>query len=98
MVADGVLEVNEGAIVHERRHHRDVTQRCGPKQVPVVGIPCDLLEPKVLIGFWPIELHVPEDWYDLWNTNDMLAEVAEHLIGRASYAVTLHAPSLSEEE
>src|SRR5262249_24393072 len=59
---------------------------------------CDLLEPKVLIGSRPIEHHVPKGWYDLRDTDDMLAEVAEHLIGRAGHAVTLHTPGLPEEE
>src|SRR5215510_1637116 len=98
MVADGVLEVDEGAVVHERWHHRSVAQWCGPKQVPVVRVPRDLLEPKVLIGSRPIEHDVPEGWDDLRDTDHMLLEVAEHLIGRTGHAVTLHAASLSEEE
>src|SRR4030095_13979103 len=98
MVADGVLKVDEGAVVHERRHHCSVAQWRGPKQVTVVGIPRDLLQTKVLVGSWPIEHHVPEGWYALGDTDQMLAEVAEHLIGCAGHAVTLHAPCLPEEE
>src|SRR5712691_11039118 len=84
--------------MHESRHHRGVAQRCGAEQVTVVGVPCDLLETKVLVSSRPIELHVPEGRHDLWDTEHMLAEVAEHLIGLSGHAVTLHAPGLPEEE
>src|SRR5262245_11844284 len=98
MVTDGVLEVDEGSVVHERRHHRSVAQWRGPEQVTVVGVPRDLLEPKVLVSSRPIEHYVPEGRHDLGDTDHMLAEVAEHLIGLAGHAVTLHTPSFPEEQ
>ena len=58
MVADGVLELDEGAVVHESQHHRGVAQGCGLEQVTRIGVPRYLFKPKVFVGSRAVESYI----------------------------------------
>ena len=101
MMPDGVFDPGEGSIVKERRLQRRIAKRGTAELVTVVRVAGNLLQAKVLILVRTIKNHVPQadtkQWGDLRNTDVMHLEVAEHLIGVATYAVTRGAPSFAKE-
>ena len=54
------LEVHEGPVVHEGRHHCIIAQWCGAKRVAILGFTRHLLEPEIFVCTGAVEGHIPE--------------------------------------
>ena len=84
MKANRVVESREGAIVEERRRDGEVAQRGRAELVAVGAIAGRLLEPEILVLARALEDHVAladaERRRDLRHADDVLFEVAEHLV------------------
>ena len=68
----------------QRRRHREIPKRRGAEFGLVRGIARDLFQAEIFVGTGPIEDHVPgagaEPWRDLRHPDDVLGEIAEHLV------------------
>src|SRR5262249_49030476 len=93
-----VFELCESPVVKECRLERHIADRRSAKSVPVTGITGDLLEAKVFVLARAIESHIACERRDLWNPDDVLIKVAEHLVGGARDLVTIDAPGFAKEK
>src|SRR3954454_21306370 len=102
MMSDRVLQSPECAVMEEGRLHGSVAQRRRSKAVAVGGIAGDLLHAEVLVASRPVEDHVafsdPESRSNLRDPDDVVFEIAEHLVRRSTYGVALDAFRLPEKD
>ena len=98
MMADRVLDVSKRAVVHEGRLHGDVAQWRRAKLVAVGRIPADLLAAEVLVHSWSVEEVVGHQRRNLRRTDNVVLEIAEHLVGLGGDAVALDALCCAKEQ
>src|SRR5260221_5905916 len=98
MIADGVRQAGERAVVHERWLQRDITQRRSAKPVAVRWVARDLLTAIVFIGAWAIKDNVAQLRRDLRNPGDMVLKVAKHLIRLSGNAMAHDTAGLTEKQ
>src|SRR5215470_17095113 len=93
-----ILQPCEGAVVKEGRLQRDVADWRGPKLVPVIRVTGDLLQTKILVLTRAVERHIPGDGSNLRDSDNVLREVAEHLVGRTRNLMAVNTPRFAKEE
>ena len=80
----------ERAVVEEAGCDGEIPQRRRPELVPIRRIARDLLEAEILVASGAVEQHVAraraEVRRDLRSADDVLCEVAEHLVRRPATA------------
>src|SRR5438309_9923513 len=100
-MTDSVFELRKGAIVEECGLYRHITQGPRSDTVPISGVSSHLFESEVLILVWPIEDNVPLAHSihrcNLRDSNIVLLEVAEHLVGRTRNSMAGYAVSSAKE-
>src|SRR5262249_50709810 len=85
-------------VVKECRLEGHIANRRSAKSVTVIGVTGDLLKAKVFVLARAIEGHIACERRDLWNPDDVLIKVAEHLVGGARNLVTIDAPGFAKEK
>src|SRR5262245_51738382 len=80
MMAHRVLEPCEAAVVEESGLQGHIAQRRGAELVAIIHLSCDLLQTEVFILARTIKNHIADQRGDLRNADDVLLEIAEHLV------------------
>src|SRR5215467_7018860 len=94
----GILQPCEGAVVKEGRLQRHVADWASSKLVTVARIAGDLLQTEILILTRAVEGHIAGHGSNLRDSDDVLREIAEHLVGRSRNPVTIDTPRLAKEK
>src|SRR5262245_46571183 len=98
MVAHSILKACECAVMHECRLQANIAQRRGTKLVAIQGIAGHLLATEVLVCLWAVENSIRVLWHNLWNAEDVIPKIAEHLVRVARDTVASHTARRTEEQ
>src|SRR5262245_26122830 len=95
---DRVAQCSERSVVHKGSLHSGVAEWGCSKRVSIRSLAGQLLAPEIFVGSRPVERVIRHRRRNLGNSEDVLAKVAEHLVGLSGDAVARHASGLAEEE
>src|SRR5262245_27416341 len=98
MMPHRVLQPGESAVVKKRRLQGNVADRSRPKLIAVIRVARDLLQAEIFVLSRAVECHIAGDRRNLRDPNDMLLEVAEHLVGWARDVMAVDTPRPAKEK